>query len=88
MLPHPNALPPQRYCTQSKCRVILPEGYELKSCEKCAIIARIGMQKKQKREKADEGPSRSPAITSENGHLDEGSNANLKHEVSRMISGF
>jgi hypothetical protein len=46
------------------------------------------MQKKQKRESADEGPSRPPAIPSENSHLDEGSNTNQKDEVSRMIFGF
>ncbi|KAN0127760.1 hypothetical protein V8E53_014420 [Lactarius tabidus] len=43
------------------------------------------MQKKQKRESADEGPSRPPAIPSENSHLDEGSNTNQKDETNVPI---
>ena len=45
------------------------------------------MQKKRKREKADEGPSHAPAIALKNGHLDEESHTELK-DVSGMTSVF
>ena len=46
------------------------------------------MQKKRKREKADEGPSHAPAIALRNGRLDEESRTELKCDVSRMTSVF
>src|SRR6266702_2919596 len=50
------APPSENQCSQSKCKANLPVGYEYKSCEKCRNTSRLSMQKKQKREKVDEGP--------------------------------
>jgi len=47
-------------CSQSKCKAVLPIGYQYKSCEKCRSVSMLSMRKKRKREKTDEGPSHSP----------------------------
>ena len=89
MLPLPKndfASPSKRYCTQSKCRAIIPEGHPNKSCEKCLASSRISMQKKRKRDKADEGLSRAPAVASRNDHLDQESRTVPTCKVSRMTS--
>ena len=65
------------YCTQSKCKAALPDGYKYKTCEKCWNISKLSMQKKRKRDKADEGP---PC----NSHLEEDSDTELKQKVSRF----
>ena len=90
MLPLPKndfTSPSKRYCTQYKCKTIIPEGCPFMSCEKCRNSSRISMQKKWKREKADEGPSHASAIALKNGHLDEESHTELK-DVSGMTSVF
>ena len=70
-----------QYCTQSKCKAALPDGYKYKTCEKCQNISKLGMQKKEKQDKADEGPSH-------NSHLEEDSDTELKQRVSRFTSWF
>ena len=91
MLPHPkndSASPSERYCSQSKCRAILPEGHKCKTCVKCWTINKISMQKKWKRDKADEGPRCSPTTAMRDGQHDKESGTELKSEVSRMSSIF
>jgi hypothetical protein len=46
------------------------------------------MQKKQKREQDDEGPSHAPPIGRSNSHLEEESDTELQHKVSRFTFGF
>ncbi|KAN0133621.1 hypothetical protein V8E53_008568 [Lactarius tabidus] len=53
------APPSENQC--SKCKALLPADNEEKQCEKCRCASRLSMQKKQKREQADEGPPPSPA---------------------------
>ena len=69
------------YCTQSKCKAALSDGYKYKTCEKCRNISKLSMQKKRKRDKADEGP---PC----NNHLEEDSDTELKQKVSTFTSQF
>ena len=49
-------LPSKILCSQSKCKAILPAGYNFKTCDQCHTISKLSMQKKRKREDADEGP--------------------------------
>ena len=91
MLPHlknDSTSPSERYCSQSKCRAILPEGHKCKTCVKCRTINKISMQKKWKQDKADEGPRRSPTTAMRDGQHDKESGTELKSEVSRMSSIF
>ena len=97
-IPNPQMLPPtqnnstlptESHCTQSKCRTVLPPGYQYKSCEKCRNISKLSMQKKRKRDKADEGEggeSHSPptAPTPSDKDSDKDSDTELKHKVSRV----
>lgn len=58
------APPPENLCTQSKCKAILPTGYQYKTCEKCRQISKLSMQKKRKRDKDNEGSGPShPQVT-------------------------
>jgi hypothetical protein len=85
------APPIENHCTQSKCKVILPDGYEWRVCEKHWNTARLGMQKKQMRERAaKEGQEHSPpiALTPRDNNIGEESDAELKHKVSRITSSF
>ena len=66
--------PSVNQCTQSKCKAALPDGYQYKTCEKCRNISKLCMQKKRKRDKADEGPS--------NSNLEEDSDTELKQKCS------
>ncbi|KAH9051623.1 hypothetical protein EDB83DRAFT_2507093 [Lactarius deliciosus] len=60
--PNVNSTPlSENKCSQSKCKAVLAAGYQYKTCEKCQSLSRLGMQKKQKREKTDEGSHHSPA---------------------------
>jgi hypothetical protein len=62
-IPDENLAPPSdRECSQSKCKAKLPVGYKFKSCEKCREVSRLGMQKKRKREKEDEGHQRQAVL--------------------------
>ena len=73
-------------CSMSKCKALLPVGYQYKTCEKCRNSSKLSMQKKRKREKADEG--RSPAIAPSSGNLGERGDAEPtldEHEVSRNV---
>ncbi|KAH9074988.1 hypothetical protein EDB83DRAFT_2312455 [Lactarius deliciosus] len=54
--------PSENQCTQSKCKATLPVGYQYKTCEKCRSVSKLSMQKKWKRDKADEGHRHSPAV--------------------------
>ena len=46
------------------------------------------MQRKRKRDKADEGPSCTPPIAPGNSHLEEESETELQNKVSRFTFGF
>ena len=66
----PAPLPSKILCSQSKCKAILPAGYKFKTCDQCHTISKLSMQKKRKREDADEGPHRQQA-TAPSGSLKE-----------------
>ena len=48
-------IPPhvERRCSQSKCTVVLPDGYKYKTCQKCRDISKHSAQRKQKRHTND-----------------------------------
>ena len=80
------APPTRKCCTQSKCKAIIPEEYQYKTCEKCRAMSKISMQKKRKRDKTDEGkdegrPHPSTPPSSER-------DTELKHEVSGITFGL
>ena len=86
-----HAPPMESHCTQSKCKTVLPPGYQYKSCEKCQNISKLSMQKKRKRDKTDEGEGGQPhspptAPTPRDNHISEDSDTKLKHKVS-IITG-
>jgi hypothetical protein len=77
------AAPPGNCCSQLKCKAELPDN-KFKRCEKCQKVSRLGMQEKWKREQDDEGPSHAPP---DNSHLEEESDTELQHKVSRFTFG-
>ena len=78
----------RKYCTQSKCKTILPADGP-KTCEKCRSISKLSKQKKRKREKADEGENHSPprAPAPKDNDTDN-SDTELKRKVSRISFEF
>ncbi len=83
------APPSKTLCSQSKCKATLPVGYQFKTCENCRNNSRLGMRKKQKRGKADEGPLHSPATPPSNSTLKEkgpteDSDTELTHDESKV----
>src|ERR1700744_2388760 len=83
-----SALPSEKLCTQSKCKAVLPNDYQYKTCDRCRNISKLSMQKKRKREKADEGPHCSPATapgaSKEEGPVDSGSETELTQDEDRV----
>ena len=79
--------PPVSHCTQSKCKAVLPAGYQYKTCEKCRNISRLSMQKKRKRDKTDEGQHHSPPIapTPRDNDIEEDSDTELKNKVHKLF---
>ena len=71
------APPSVNHCTQSKCKATLPDGYKYKTCEKCRNMCKLSMQRKRKRDRADEG-------LPHNSHLEEDSDIELTNKVSRF----
>ena len=44
---------PEKQCCQSKCKVVIPSGYNYKTCQKCREISKHSMQKKWKRKSSN-----------------------------------
>jgi hypothetical protein len=52
---------PEKQCSQSKCKVILPKGSGFKTCKKCHEIAQHSTAKKRQRENDSVGqPTAAP----------------------------
>ena len=87
-----NDCAPSKVCTRKGCKTILPADSLCKSCEKCLNISRLCMQKKRKRDKADEGEQHClpPIAPTSKGPKDsnseEDSDTELKHNVSSRIT--
>jgi hypothetical protein len=58
------ALPGERMCSQSKCKAKLPADYDKKTCPNCREASRVGMAKKRKRDKEDQGARKKPILQS------------------------
>jgi hypothetical protein len=80
------ALLARKHCSQSKCKAILPEEYQYKTCDKCRAASKMSMQKKRKRDKTDEGKDEGRPHPS--GPPSSEGDTELKPEVSRTISGL
>ena len=78
-----SAVPLEKCCTQLKCKAILPDGYQFKTCEKCLNISRLCMQKKRKWDQADEEQGYAPLS---NTHLE--NETEPQNKVSRWTFGF
>ena len=78
--------PPKNQCSQSKCKALLPAGYQYKTCEKCRSASKLSMQKKrkQKQEKADKGSDTVPATSPHSTNLQEIEPISDTHGESRV----